>query len=226
METAQTFDPCARLKESQRYGKASLKFEREQRDCPANDRLGNGASGGRFIYDWRVIIDGAHRCTFKKTTVGNRESFGGYQLFDCEGRPIRTIRENMRGSHWPPHFGTPVQQQSEFAACIQTLLYEMAIPSIREQMAETQRLGIADSALRAACEVEAQDYGISQHARALFDALAEMIELAEDSDYLARETRNERIEKARAAFHAAHTRGAECINAEREFSQIYLSKRR
>lgn len=224
MTDSKTFDPCLRLKESQRYGKASLKFRKYPRECPANEQAAK--DGQRLIYDYEVVIDGAVRCRFI-STLHNRHGNGRYQLFDAERRPIHSIRET-RG-HWPKHFGMPCESQAGFEPLIRQCLYEMLIPSVREQLEETQRLGLKDEELRAACEMEAQTHGLEKHARAMFDALASLIGAAEDTDSASKdftpEQRTRAIEKARAAYFAAFDSGAACMNHEQEHRQIYLNRR-
>lgn len=225
--TTQTFDPCARLKEAQRYqGRASLKFRRVERECEYNVKAEE--SGAPKLYDFEVVIDGAVRCVFKTMGKYSKRSWGRYQLFDCEGRAIHSIRET-RG-HWPKHFGLPAEKQADFESIIGQCLYDMLIPTIREQKAETERLGHADEALRIECETAAQTLALQGLARDMFESLARVIAVAEDQDAKGKDftpaERNAAIAQARMTYFAAHAAGARAIEGEREHRQIYLQRSR
>lgn len=181
-----------------------ITFERETRDCPANDRLGNGASGGRFIYDVRVLIDGVHRATFH-----SRVHRRGYYLRDAHGRPIRTKRE---AGLYIATQGHEVEKQGDFLDAVRSLMNEGLIPSADQQREETLRRQLADDQLRTKCENACGLQAVETFAQELFDMLAFLA----DGDALESTYR-----KARDLHRRVHDAQATAINSERESRQHY-----
>ena len=61
-----------------------ITFERFERDCPHNAKQ-RQADGHNILYDFKVLIDGEHRATFKRGQGGRRP----YDLYDVDHNGLR-----------------------------------------------------------------------------------------------------------------------------------------
>lgn len=122
---------------------ATIKFERFERDCQYNERCRK--DGGRFIYDYRVMIDGEFRAVLSRD-LGNK-----YELYDAEHRPIHL----GEGNWYPKHIGSKIGHKKDFQGAISVALADNKIPTLA-QLAELQQAEDFADAKAAADQREAE----------------------------------------------------------------------
>jgi hypothetical protein len=116
----------------------SVKFERFERDCPANKTMRQNhkdSNRPRLIYDFKVMIDGEHRATWQRVSFST-----GYNLFDPDHRPIQQTSASEYSRRSAPHadfaatiaklVAVHVASQADFAATIAKLMTEDRIPTL------------------------------------------------------------------------------------------------
>jgi hypothetical protein len=140
----------------------SIAIERVDRDCPYNDRLRGERDTRNLIRDFKVLIDGEHRATFKKVTVGR-----GYELYDADHRPI--------GAGYYKHIGYSVGTQSEFLKTVDHFLESAEIPTLA-RMAELREIDAAEKLRKQAARAEARRiHHIQSTGVELYNALSELL---------------------------------------------------
>lgn len=147
----------------------TFRFERVERDCPANQNRRANGDTLHIIYDFEVWIDGEHRATFKKADTGK-----GYELHDADGRPLL-------GQTWRKHIGkTHVDKKAEFEATIQDKL--ALIPTLADMARMRDEEG-ADKARQEAAEREERlQRRIKAKGLDLFVALQDISHIAYSGD--------------------------------------------
>lgn len=144
----------------------TIEFVRIERDCISNKKRHEegGAAARGIIYDFDVIIDGEHRATWQRETVGV-----GYRLLDANGE---NIPDPERTTKFRVNYAAEIRKQADMDATAGRLYRASLIPT-------TMELAWARM-YREACE-ENKDFHQHQQdilerkqrvAEQLFDALA------------------------------------------------------
>jgi hypothetical protein len=126
---------------------SNIDFQQFERECGYNTRAREEGSRSPRIYDWRVIIDGEHRATLQRRTVGM-----GYELYDAESRPI-----NDPAFTSYPHLAMRVDKQADFLEFVRGQLHR--IPTIA-RMAELREI---EAKAKAQLEADARAAVVKRH---------------------------------------------------------------
>lgn len=182
---------------------ANIVFERFDRDCGHNETVrAKGGNPRDLIRDFRVIINGEHRATLRRSVLRR-----GYEIFDADDRAI-----HAKDDYWlPKHIGQHCEKQDDFLQFVSDLLSAGRIPTI-EKMAE-----LREAEARAAAEQQAAEAEAARIAR-IRDAAPELLQalnglcLAADALLAVncatnRENTEDAIEKARDIISRIDSKG-------------------
>jgi hypothetical protein len=143
----------------------TIKFERVERDCPANKTLRHNNFKSGIIYDWRVLIDGEHRAEFHRHYGGI-----GYELYDADGRPICAP-----GRAYHNHIGESVRIKSGFKSMVDAMLAAGKIPTLAEMAAKRKAEAVEKATKIAKVKAAERGLAISQHALELYAELKSVV---------------------------------------------------